>query len=659
MPHPEHHTGRICFRLYSGDAVLIDNSCYFLYTLEDLLGKSYADFLHPDEVATLVDRYRRRMNGEDVPALYEAVLKRKDGTDVHVEINAGAFRYQGQPADFVFVRDITERKRAEEEIRRHTRRVEALHAIGQTVSQTLDLNELLEKALARVLEVTDSDAGGIYLLEPEGGELVLKANRGVREEYTRAVGTIALDDEGRQQGLVSDGVALALDEALRRAGMVAEADRMVAEGLLSSIGVPFWSKGTPQGVLVVARRTPTDFTEEEIELVRAVGSEIGVGVENARLLERMTELSVTDELTGLFNRRHFYEVLEAEISRTRRYGRSFSLVMLDLDGLKEYNDRFGHISGDTLLCSLADTLRSSLRKSDTGFRYSGDKFTVILPAADSAKATRVVNRVRSRWLRCAKPEGFAPDTPLGFSAGIAEFPADAGTADGLVFLADTAVFHSRRQGGYRTTLVSELGTVTLSSMDDAVLDHVCALAATVDARDPHTYGHSERVAAIAESIGTALGLSSEEVLNVHAAGLLHDIGKIGVPDSILTKPGGLTEEEREMIERHPVEGARIVGHIKELTALVPIVRHHHEWYDGTGYPDGLKGKDIPLGARIVAIADAYDTMTTTRPYRTKISRGEALEELKRCAGVQFDPDLVETFESVIEEGRISKIGVGG
>jgi diguanylate cyclase (GGDEF)-like protein/PAS domain S-box-containing protein len=172
--------------------------------------------------------------------------------------------------------------------------------------------------------------------------------------------------------------------------------------------------------------------------------------------ERYRALSAIDELTGLYNRRHFYEMLETEMHRTQRYGRAFSLAMLDLDGFKEYNDRFGHISGNSVLQSFAQTLKSSLRKPDIAFRYGGDEFTIILPATSADMAKETVDRIGSEWLQVAREQYPGAKTPLGFSAGIAQFPENAETADGLLNLADAALYHSKRQGGYKSTLVSEL-----------------------------------------------------------------------------------------------------------------------------------------------------------------------------------------------------------
>ena len=228
---------------------------------------------------------------------------------------------------------------------------------------------------------------------------------------------------------------------------------------------------------------------------------------------------------------------------------------------------------------------------------------------------------------------------------------NAESSDGLVFLADAALYQAKRKGGHDDKLVSELSTLSTGILDVATQDQVYALAATVDARDPYTYGHSQRVAEIAKLIGRAIGMADENLARLHAAALLHDIGKVGVPDAILTKMGKPTKEEWRVIRRHSAEGARIVSYVKELAPIVPIILHHHECYDGTGYPDGLKGIDIPAAARITSIADAYDTMVTKRPYRNVVSHKEACEELRRYAGTQFDPALVEVWCKLVEEAE--------
>ncbi len=650
------------YMVIRGNKVLFANkrmSEALVRPVEDIKGRTFMQDLTPESLKKSRQIYERTKSGKPPPDYEEFELHREDGGTAFVGVRFKETIYEGELAYSLLIGDITERKRAEEEIKRHAKRAEALHAVAQAVSQTLDLDDMLSNAMDTIKGVMEVDVANVYLLDEGAGELTLTTHKGVSNEFIASMSILKLDQEEIEKLHQWKEPTIALERALNQPNLARITQAVQNEGLQSRIVVPLWLKGVVSGAIALACRHPCQYSAEDIDLLLAIGNEIAVGIENAQLLERTRELSVTDELTELYNRRHFYQALEAEIDRAQRYGHSFCLAMIDLDSFKEYNDRFGHLNGDAVLRSLARMLKSSLRKSDMAFRYGGDEFTIILPVTEAYRARKIVDRVRLKWLEAPKSDSLVLETPIGFSAGIAQFPQDAGTADGLVFLADTALYHSKRQGGYKSSLVSDLGAVTLGVLDSAMLDHVYALAATVDARDPFTYGHSERVAHISETIGKTIGLSMDELVKLHAAALLHDIGKVGVPDSILTKPGRLTKDEWRVMERHPVEGARIVGHVTELAALVPMIRHHHEWYDGTGYPDRLKGEDIPLGARIISIADAYDTMTTQRPYRDTVSEEEALDELRRCCGTQFDLELVESFCGVVEEHNKRKIRVGG
>jgi diguanylate cyclase (GGDEF)-like protein/putative nucleotidyltransferase with HDIG domain/PAS domain S-box-containing protein len=368
-----------------------------------------------------------------------------------------------------------------------------------------------------------------------------------------------------------------------------------------------------------------------------------------RFSQEMSQLSITDELTKIYNRRHFYKVLEIETDRARRYDRPLSLAILDVDRFKDYNDKFGHLSGDSILISLAGVMTSNLRKTDTSFRYGGDEFAIILPETDSNKAKVVIERMRLKWVRMPRSESLRLENSFGFSAGIVEFPKNAEAQDSLVFLADAALYCSKRSGGNRSTLVSEIGEIPHDMLASSTVEQVNALAATVDAKEAHGYEHSKRVANIAETIGNNVGLSSDELADLRGACLLHDIGKIGISNAILNKSDRLTPSEWETIKKHSIEGEKIVSQIKKTSNLAPLIRHHHEWYDGSGYPDGLKGQEIPLVSRIICIADAYDTMITPRSYGNVMSGNEALIELEQCSGTQFDPEIIKDASSALSQ----------
>ena len=599
------------------------------YTADEVLKMNFRDLIAPEwrEVTATVLQARLLETGEYVG---ETVAIRKDGEKRPIEYSAVVIQKEGKYAGAqAIVRDISERKKAEEDIKRHAKRIEALYAIAQVISQASTIDAMLGEALDKVCDVMDMESGGIFMLDCDDRALKLKACKGLPESIVLKVSTIMVTEQG-VEGLMD--LTEPITDKIRE--VVTESGRKAI------VAAPFFRGKDLQGLIVVLTTQARTFSRDDLKMLTAIANEIAVGINNVMLLERTRELSVTDELTGLYNRRHFFEVLDVEMNRADRTNRPFSLAMLDLDGFKEYNDKFGHITGDAALQSLSQMLKESIRKSDLAFRYGGDEFALILPTADAERAKKIIRRARSIWQKSPMTQPPVFGGHVDFSTGIAEYPENAESADGLVFLADAALYQAKRKGGHGDKLVSELSTLSTGILDMATQDQVYALAATVDARDPYTYGHSQRVAEIAKLIGRAIGMAEEDLAKIHAAALLHDIGKVGVPDSILAKMGKPTNEEWRVIKRHSAEGARIVNYVKELASIVPVILHHHEWYDGTGYPDGLKGIDIPVGARIISIADAYDTMVTKRPYRKVVSPKEACEELKRFAGAQFDPALV-------------------
>jgi diguanylate cyclase (GGDEF)-like protein/putative nucleotidyltransferase with HDIG domain len=353
---------------------------------------------------------------------------------------------------------------------------------------------------------------------------------------------------------------------------------------------------------------------------------------------RAMRLALTDPLTGLGNHRHFHERLQRELLDAEERGHPVTLCLVDIDDFKQVNDRFGHPAGDRVLSQVA----ARLRQGGEAFRLGGDEFAVLLPGHDERAALTVGSSIVDRISHLA----IDPVGSVTVSAGVATYPYQGVGRDELIRLSDSALYWAKEHGKNRVRVwrpdVVELAELKrLASGPDraARFRAAASLAKAVDARDVYTGSHSERVAELAARIAERLGSDAETVELTRLAAGLHDLGKLAIPEEILRKPGELTESERLVLERHPQIGYRML----ESLGVEPVaqwVLHHHERWDGSGYPDGLLGDEIPLGARIIFVADAYDAMTSDRIYRRRLSDESAMAELVRCAGSQFDPDIV-------------------
>ena len=395
---------------------------------------------------------------------------------------------------------------------------------------------------------------------------------------------------------------------------------------------------------------------DEIGLLQSVFNEMTVALRSSQ--ERLLSLIDTDPLTELDNHRRFQERLVQEAKRSTASGEPLSLVLFDLDHFQEFNQQYGHAAGDETLQRVALILRNCLPEVAIVARYGGEEFAALLPQQNCAQAEVLAERVRA--IVFASGSHGDPQIALSLSAGCAELgTAGATQPEGLLLAAELGLSRAKQLGRNRVCRFDSLPGVDMTAdpyqlhkfLTDGSLSTIQALAAAVDAKDPYTQGHSQRVAQYAADLARHIGLSKADVDLIHTTGTLHDVGKIGVPDAILQKPGRLTPEERAVMETHPVLGEVIVRKAPQLALVLPGVRHHHERWDGKGYPDGLSGESIPHIARILAVADTFDAMTSDRPYREGMSREVALEEIAHAAGTQFDPELAGAFVAMMQLPR--------
>jgi diguanylate cyclase (GGDEF)-like protein len=364
-------------------------------------------------------------------------------------------------------------------------------------------------------------------------------------------------------------------------------------------------------------------------------------------------LAQTDPLTGLGNKRHFEDQLQTKLETSEQTRLPLSIVMLDLDNFKQVNDRYGHPAGDKVLSYVG----SRLRESGEAFRLGGDEFAIVLPGHGEEAARRVGDKL----VRDLEVADIGVGDTVSFSAGVATFPQHGIEADDLVRVADIALYWAKDEGKNRVRvfrpempMLTQLQRLANDPDRTARLEAAAALAGAVDDRDAYVGGHSQRVGDYAAAVAARLAFPADEVELIRLAGKLHDLGKLAIPEEILRKKGSLTESEREVLERHPQIGQNMLDPLG-IEPVASWVLHHHERWDGSGYPGNLAGERIPIGARIIFAADSFDAMTSERVYRAALSFAEAAEELRRCAGSQFDPAVVSALLAEIEadERRVS------
>jgi diguanylate cyclase (GGDEF)-like protein len=385
----------------------------------------------------------------------------------------------------------------------------------------------------------------------------------------------------------------------------------------------------------------------------------------ASRIEQTWTLATQDYLTEVANRQALLTRLDEEIERASRYGHQLSIAMIDIDHFKRLNDTHGHLAGDLVLHRIAQTIQGSIRRVDVVGRYGGEEFMVILPETDVDAAASIAEKVRRLVGRAEVRLADGTVVAVTLSAGVAGGAGAHLRLDALVRDADAALYSAKSFGRDQVYVFHEVeddrrvrrAAIAPAAREAAIEVGRAAMVAGTDAlaevlrqRPGWAGGPSTMIAESAAAVAEALGLPAGEIDRIRTASLLHDLGKLAIPDEILAKPGDLDESEWRVVTEHPKIGQVVLEQAGALRDAATIVLHHHEWYDGRGYPHGLTGQQIPVGARIVAVADAYEAMVSGRPYRTAISHEGALQELRRHAGLQFDPEIVEQFVSLFAEG---------
>ena len=441
----------------------------------------------------------------------------------------------------------------------------------------------------------------------------------------------------------------------------------------SSVIVPMMSVNKCIGVMLIGKA----ITSVNTNFITFIANHMGMFIHNMQLLEKTNKYANTDTLTSLYNHRGFQEVLATELAKAKDNQTPLSVVMFDVNNITKINRELGHAKGDEVIKIIADKVKQNIKNTDSAGRYGGDEIAVIMPETDTRSAKYMAEYITYSLSCC-----FVDDVgPVKVSVGVATYPDSAQDQEKLLLLAEQAMFISQAKG-YKEGMSAIISTEDFNFWDDVavnsfaeiiskrhfesginfedelvkkinnveILNHnnlmemVTSLAGAIDAKDPYTKGHSTSVSRYSEALARAINMPEHDVERIKIGAMLHDIGKIGIPESVLKKPGKLTDEEWEIMKQHPTIGAeKVLAPNDALREFIPIVKHHHERLDGKGYPDNLKGEEIPLEARIVSVADAYHALVSDRPYRKGMPIEKACAILQEGADIQWDRDLVRKF----------------
>ncbi|MFA5165341.1 MAG: diguanylate cyclase [Candidatus Omnitrophota bacterium] len=440
-------------------------------------------------------------------------------------------------------------------------------------------------------------------------------------------------------------------------------------------GIYIWAKATPiydkSGKIVGAIETVRDVTERKLsrEKLEKLNTEL---IKSNKVFKQM---ALKDPHTGLYNYRYLGEVIEAEFLRAKRYAHPLSAILLDIDYFKSVNDVYGHQFGDLILKQFARQLKLAVRQYDIVVRLGGEEFVVLSPATNRADAVGLGDRI----LEIISLYDFGDrehNIKLKVSIAVSSYPEDKiSKGQDLIDMADRILSKVKELGGNRVYSSVDLKTMEKDDFtpvpekatdvrllkkkldkltrqaNQGLVESIFAFAKTIELKDHYTGEHVEKTVHYATEVARQLGLPKEEIEKISQASILHDLGKIGVSEKILLKKGKLTKKEYEEIKRHPQIAVDILRPIQSLQGVVPMIYYHHERWDGKGYSNGLKGEQIPVGARIIAVSDVYEALTSDRPYRKAYPKEEAIKIIKNSSGSQFDPKVVDAFLNVLQQEK--------
>jgi diguanylate cyclase (GGDEF)-like protein len=569
-----------------------------------------------------------------------------------------------------------------EELRR-SRQLSFLNSISKTAISTEDSEQMLADIVAEIQKNFRFDHIGIGILDYVTKDIEIRAEAGSTAQAkgkriplgSGIVGRVARTGERALVQSAGEGHLL---------GVLPESRAVLC--------IPITYGDTLLGVLNVESREENAFSPQDVLIMNTLGDLLATALHNTFVFQKLQQQSITDGLTGIKTRRFFWEALSSEWKRASRSGRPFSVVLVDLDKFKEVNDTHGHLEGDLVLARVGRLLEQKCRQSNVVARYGGDEFIILMPETGIEQAQALAERLRL-WMA---QDAMLAEHKITGSFGVASFPGHGFSAEDIIRVADAGMYAAKHEGGNRVSKIGEFDEGDLATQRQQISGYIegflqrdetgpedleelistlrklCGgdddcnvqvlkesievLTRAAESREFHASGHGDMVGRYADLIGRALALPPDEIVELVYAARVHDVGKIFVPERIVTKPGPLTDAEFRQMKQHARVGAEIIATIPGSLMLQKAVEHHHEAFDGSGYPNGLRGEQIPLWARIVNLADAFVNMTTERSFAPAKTTEQALVEIEKMSGTRYDGMLVRVLLRQLKTGKAQSLG---
>lgn len=523
-------------------------------------------------------------------------------------------------------------------------RDEELRLFSRKVNESLDDKQILKTFCDLIQRNTDCDMAYVLVRDDSGNYVTKAATQPLLSD-----GITIQGDSPLAAWLKEHNLSISYKDFMRTKHF---RDMWENEKILFSVNsikliLPIAEGSNLLAIALFAdRENHKNYSSGEITFLESAGAVMSIATKNALLYAAIQKEAYTDALTGLWNRRYFIEEAKKQSEQTGM--ETYSVILIDLDDFDLYKELYGTHRGEAVLKELADILLSAIGKQGCVARYNEKEFIIFLPSMATEGAGKVITSIRNLFKDHLDSKREHRYRQLTFSAGLCTYPDSSSNLDETVSYAGVAVYTAKKNGKNRTQVYSAQPSGLAATPDAIRFGEQCertiyALTAAIDAKDHYTFQHSQNVSVYGAKLAQSIGLDPEHVEIIRQAGLLHDVGKIGIPESILGKQGKLTKEEAAIMREHPEASVAMIKYLPSLDYVVPAAFSHHERWDGKGYPLGIAGEDIPIAARVLCVADSFDAMTTERSYKPAMKVKDALAEIRRNLGTQFDPKIGLAF----------------